>query len=106
MARKQNEFTAETWEKAGEALAGLPPKAPKERKIAAKEGLNTIRKSILKAKENGYTLDEIVKALKDQKISVSLATFKEYWASTVETPKKRKPNRPGALKVLNQTSSN
>lgn len=100
MSRKPVEFTVETWEAAGKALECLEPKAPKERKIGAKEGLSQIKASIIKARENGYTYDEIVKLLKENKVAISMSTFKEYWYSEVEKPKEKKAIRkPGAKRV-------
>jgi len=106
MARKQTEFTVEAWDNAAKALEGLEPKAPKERKVNAKDGLLKIKESIIKARENGYTYDEIVKLLKDNKIAISMSTFKEYWSSEVEKSKGKKTIRkPGAKRVSQPAKS-
>jgi hypothetical protein len=96
------EFTKEVWDGAKMALDALPPKAPKQVKIGTEEGLEMYRDAILAAKAKNYSFDEIVAVLKEHKIAISVATFRQYWNNNLEGMKKvarKKSARPGAKRA-------
>lgn len=88
MARRTMEFTKETWDGAKAALEALPPKEPKKIKISTEAGLEMYRDAILAAKAKNYSFDEIVAVLKENKIEISVATFRQYWNNNLEGVKK------------------
>lgn len=84
------------------ALDALPPKTPKQVKIGTEEGLAMYRDAILAAKAKHYSFDEIVAVLKEHKIAISVATFRQYWNNNLEGGKKvarKKSARPGAKRA-------
>lgn len=102
MARRTMEFTKEIWDGAKAALDALPPKEPKQVRISTEEGLEMYRDAILAAKAKNYSFEEIVAVLKEHKIAISIATFRQYWNSNLDDVKKvarKKSVRAGAKRA-------
>ena len=86
----QARFSLAAIETAKENLDALPPAAKETREVGLREAIRTLSPTIRKLVRRGYSRAKIVDLLKEQGLTVSVSTLKQYFREGVTRPRRKR----------------